>query len=89
MCIITVPLVNTVNVEGFAGLNFHRFKPNKVFAEKLLQCLMFKVILFKQHHYMNLVYIHGKTFTVLFKTAKTVKFSPVNLSTFTVWYTYL
>ena len=33
----------------------------------------------------SLVNIHGKTFAVLLKTAKTRKFSPANLSPFTVY----
>ena len=51
----------------------------KFFMGKLSRCLMFTTL--KQCHYTKLVYIHGKTFPVLLKMQK---FSPANLSSFTV-----
>ena len=59
-----------------------RIQPNVVFTEKLSRCLAFTTL--KQHIYTKLVNVHGKTFVVLLKTAKRRKFSPANLSPFTV-----
>ena len=53
----------------------------KIFTGKLLQCLTFKTL--KQRHHMK-YNIYGKTFVVLSKIAKMLKFSPVSLSPFTV-----
>ena len=55
----------TVDVEKFAGLNFHGFNPTKVFTEILPRFLSQKCLLLKRD-----AYIHGKTFTVLLKTVK-------------------
>ena len=63
-------------MEKFAGLNFRGFIPTEVFAEILSHLLSQKCLLLKSG-----AQIHGKTFAVLLKT---VKFSPVNLSPFTV-----
>ena len=60
-----------VNGERFTSLIIHRFHPMKFFTGKLQWCLMFKAL--KQCHYTKLVYIHGKTFAVLLKTAKNMK----------------
>ena len=55
-------------MEKFAGLNFRGFNPTKVFTEILSCILGQKCLLFKSG-----AYIHKKTFTVLLKTAKTIK----------------
>ena len=58
----------TVEVEKFTGLNLRGFNPTEVFAEILSCCLSQKCLLLKSD-----AYIHGKTFTVLLKTTKTMK----------------
>ena len=52
----------------------------KFFMGKLLQCLTFETL--KQCHYYE---AYGKTFTVLLKTAKSVKVLPSESSPFTVY----
>ena len=49
----------TVNVERFAGLNFHRFKPNEVFARKLLRFLTSKIL---NNTIIQSLYIFTKNF---------------------------
>ena len=58
----------TVEVEKFAGLNFHGFHPTKVFTEILSRFLSQKCLLLTRG-----TYVHRKTFGVLLKTMKTVK----------------
>ena len=58
----------TVDMEKFAGLNFHGFNPTKVFVE-MFSCFHSQNCLLLKRG----IYIHEKTFVVLFKTAKTVK----------------
>ena len=58
----------TVDVEKFAGLNVWGFNPNEVFMEILPHFLGQKCLFLKRG-----AYIHGKTFTVLLKTVKTIK----------------
>ena len=55
-------------MERFAGPNVCSFNPTKAFTEILSHCLGQKCLLLKRG-----AYIHGKTFVVLLKTAKTVK----------------
>ena len=54
--------------EKITGLNFCGFKPTEIFADILSRFLSQKCLLLKSG-----TYIHGKTFTVLLKTTKTVK----------------
>ena len=62
---------NTLDMERYAGLNIRGFDSTEVFAETLSRCLG------QNAYYLAQVkrgaYIHGKTFTVLLKFAKTVK----------------
>ena len=75
--------IATVDRERFAGLNIHGFSAIEVFSRKY-----FNVALAISVHYLVQLkrddYIHGKAFAVLLKTVKNQKFSPVNLSPFTV-----
>ena len=59
---------HTIDVKKFAVLNFCGFNLIGVFADILLRFLTHRCLLFRSG-----TYIHGKTFTVLLKTAKTVK----------------
>ena len=63
----------------------HRFHSMKFSRENFSSalCLNNVIIQTKLIHINN---IHKKTFVVLLKTSKTQKFSPANLSTFTVLY---
>ena len=62
---------NTVDVERYTGLNIRGFDSTEVFAEH------FHVALARSAYYLAQLkrgaYIHGKTFMVLLKIAKTVK----------------
>ena len=58
----------TVDVKKFAGLNFRGFNPTKVFTEILSHLLSQNCLLLKRE-----AFILMKTFTVLFKTTKTMK----------------
>ena len=58
----------TVDVKKFAGLNFCGVNLTKVFAEILLHFLSQNCLLLKRG-----IYVHEKTFAVLFKTAKTME----------------
>ena len=82
----TTKIKSTINGERFAGLNFCGFHPMEFFTEKLLWCLTFKTL--KQCHYTKLVcvnkYLLKKLLCDSCKPRKTQKFSPVNLSLFTV-----
>ena len=58
----------TVDMEKFARLSVRGFNPTQVFMEICSCCLGQKCLLVTRG-----TYIHGKAFTVLLKTAKTVK----------------
>ena len=76
----------TVDGERFAGLNIRGFSAIEVFAEIFSRCLGHKQCI-STHYLVELkrgTYIHRKTSAVLLKTVKTAKFSPANLSPFTV-----
>ena len=66
--IVISAMVNTTNVERFTWLSFCGFKPNKVFAGKILQCLTF--IILKQHYYMKFVYIYIYIYIYIIFTEK-------------------
>ena len=70
-------------MERFAGINICSFSPIKAFTEILSRCLGQRCTLLNRR-----AYNHEKTFSVLLKTVENAKFSPVNLSLFTVvmWY---
>ena len=65
---LTYVLCRNTDMEKLAGLNFRSFNPTEIFAEIPLRFLSQKCLLLKRG-----TYIHGKTFAVLLKTAKTVK----------------
>ena len=62
---------STVDVERFAGLNFHSFNPTGVLVEILLHCLGQRCLLFSI--IKKGAYIHRKTFAAPLKTVKTTK----------------
>ena len=69
----------TVDVEEFAELNVHGFKPTEVFAEVLLCCLSQKCLLHKRGAYI----LMEKLLRYSWKP-QAMKVSSVNLSPFTV-----
>ena len=66
--VCTVMYARTVNRERFTGLNFHGFHPMKFFTGNFCCALHLKYL--NNAIIWNLVYIRGKTFAVLLKTAK-------------------
>ena len=70
---------STVGMERFAGLNIHGFSSMKLFAEILSLCI--------GHQCLLLTYskIHGKLLRQAQKPRMPWKFSPENLSPFTVY----